>query len=244
MGLLTNNISKQYSSRNDEKTYGRMASVVAGLLFLIATVAGVIAAANSTSVLSVPDYFEKIADNALLIKISAVCVLIMGFCCAAIGVVLYPVLRRYNETLAVGALSFRVMEGVFEVTAGVLLVTVVFLTGDSFTSGVYSGPELSVFGDLLLLLRAGITHIAMILTWSIGALFYYIIFFRFRVLPRWISLWGIAGIILAIAGSILYLFQLISPMGRTHMLLNFPIALQEMVMALWLITKGLDLNAK
>ena len=88
-----------------------------------------------------------------------------------------------------------------------------------------------------------LTNVAMLLTWCISALMYYSIFYQFRLVPRWLSVWGLVGITLTIISALLVMFHLIPPAGTIQVILNLPIAPQEMVLAIWLIVKGVTPSA-
>ena len=72
---------------------------------------------------------------------------------------------------------------------------------------------------------------------------YYYIFFQTKLVPRWLSGWGLIGIILIIVTSMLVMFRVIGPMSTTQVVLAVPIAVQEMVLAVWLIVKGFNSSA-
>jgi len=67
---------------------------------------------------------------------------------------------------------------------------------------------------------------------------YYLVFYRSLLMPRWLSVWGLAGTALGLAAGLLVLFQSIAVLSSTQVVLNLPIAVQEMVLAVWLIVKG------
>jgi hypothetical protein len=84
----------------------------------------------------------------------------------------------------------------------------------------------------------------LIVVFSLGALMLYDMFYRSRLVPRWISVWGFVAIVLHLSTAFLLLFHLVSPDDATTlMIINFPIFLQEMVMAVWLIAKGFNRTA-
>jgi hypothetical protein len=76
-----------------------------------------------------------------------------------------------------------------------------------------------------------------------AALLYYIVFYQSRLVPRWLSGWGIVAVTMGFSASILIVFQVISPMTTPQIVLNLPIFLQEMVLAVWLIAKGFSPSA-
>ena len=83
-----------------------------------------------------------------------------------------------------------------------------------------------------------------VLAFYTGATLYYLVFYRSQLIPRWLSVWGLAGTVLGLVAGLLVLFQSIAVLSSTQVVLNLPIAMQEMVLAVWLIVKGLSPKAK
>jgi hypothetical protein len=75
---------------------------------------------------------------------------------------------------------------------------------------------------------------------SLGALMLYYVFWRSKLIPRWISGWGFVAIILHLATNLLIIFSVISSASTVTTVMNLPIGVQEMVMAVWLIVKGFN----
>jgi hypothetical protein len=75
------------------------------------------------------------------------------------------------------------------------------------------------------------------IVFSLGALMIYYISHQSKLLPRWISVWGLIGAVLYLASGLSAMF------GVSLGFLMAPLALQEMVMAVWLIVKGFDESA-
>ncbi|MDP3721484.1 MAG: DUF4386 domain-containing protein, partial [Anaerolineaceae bacterium] len=70
---------------------------------------------------------------------------------------------------------------------------------------------------------------------------YYSAFYKYKLVPRWISVWGLIGISLTLITSIMMMFN--PNFSTIQTISNIPIALQEMVMAVWLIVKGFSISA-
>ncbi len=85
--------------------------------------------------------------------------------------------------------------------------------------------------------------VAMLLTFGIGALMYYIVFYQTRLVPRWLSVWGLVGITMTIISAVLVMFHLLPPAATIVIALNMPILPQELVLAVWLIAKGFSPSA-
>jgi len=64
-----------------------------------------------------------------------------------------------------------------------------------------------------------------------------------KLIPRWIAVWGLIAIALHLATGFLQLFGSTSAFSSLQDILNLPIFLQEMVMAVWLIVKGFNPSA-
>jgi uncharacterized protein DUF4386 len=82
--------------------------------------------------------------------------------------------------------------------------------------------------------------LAAVFAFNVGALMYYALFYRSRHVPRWLSGWGIAASLLFLIACLLALFTNTPVTGYT--LLILPIAVQEMVLAIWLLAKGFSLS--
>ena len=72
---------------------------------------------------------------------------------------------------------------------------------------------------------------------------YYYVFYQSKLIPRWLSGWGFLGAALSLAAALLTIFGQIIPFSTVFILLNFPIGVQEMVLAAWLIVKGFNSSA-
>lgn len=73
---------------------------------------------------------------------------------------------------------------------------------------------------------------------------YYTVFYQTRLVPRWLSGWGLLGAALAIAAGGLVLFGVIGYLSNVQVVMSLPIAVQEMVRALWLIVRGFTPSAR
>ena len=78
------------------------------------------------------------------------------------------------------------------------------------------------------------------IVFCLGALMFYVVLYRSRLVPRWITVWGLAALVPYLAAEFLALFALLDPMSSTAILLYIPMAVQEMVLAVWLIVKGFN----
>jgi hypothetical protein len=218
----------------------RKTAIIVGVLFIIGTVAGILSVVFSTSILDGPDFLIKVSANENQFMIAALFVLTMGLALALVPVMLFPIFKKYNEAIALGYVVFR---GALEtVTYIAMVITWLFLLILSQEYVKAGAPDASYFQTLGTLLLKGneLISTVLIIVFSLGALMLYYLFYRSKLIPRWISVWGFIAILLHLVTGFLILFHLMSPFSTINTIMNLPIFLQEMVMAVWLIVKGFD----
>lgn len=220
----------------------RRSGIVTGILFIAADAAGFLSL-FAQPLLNAPDYLVKISANESTVLAGALLVFIMGWADAGIGISMYPILRRHNEGLALGAAGFRIIDGVFHCIGAVLILLLVTLSRELIEAGPANLEQFQNLGGLLREGRVWAVDVAALPAWCIGAFLYYSLFFKTRLVPRWLSAWGLVGITLTVAGSMLVLFHQVASMSTVQVLMYLPAALQEIVLATWLIAKGFDPSA-
>lgn len=219
----------------------RKTAVIVGILFIIGTVSGILAGAFTAPIRLGATYPLNVDASENQWIIGTLLVLLMGLSLAMVPVLLYPILRRQNETLAFGSVLFR---GVLESICQMLLVISMFLLLTvSEIYGKTGAADASNFQTLGSMLIATGEWIQMIggIVFSVGTLMIFALFYQTRLIPRWLSAWGLIGAVLYFIAKIVSMFGPLhiaplieSGIGR----LMIPTAIQEMVFAVWLIVKG------
>jgi len=214
----------------------RTSATIVGILFVIGTAAGILSVLFTNPILQDTGDLVKVATNQRQLVSGALLVLIMAFALAMIPVVLFPILKTYNEALALGAIVFR---GVLE-SAAYLAIVISWLLLITLSQEYVASrtQDLAYFQTLRALLLGAQDWIAQLLAivFSLGALIIYYVFYQSKLIPRWLSSWGLIGATLYLAAPLLRLFDV------TLEILMLPLAVQEMVLALWLIVKGFNLT--
>lgn len=219
----------------------RKNAILTGVLFILATVFGAIGALILNPILGAPDYLASIATNQNPIVLGTVLYFAMALCCAGVGLSLFPILRTYSEGVAIGTAGFRILESVMQILGAIFLVFLLALSRQYVAAGSPTSSQFQVIGAVIQAGSDWISNSAMLLCWGVAAVMYYSLFYKYRLLPRWISLWGLIGIALTIIVGSLTLFD---PKFVSLQFAFAPIALQEMVMAVWMIVKGYSLPNK
>jgi len=203
----------------------RKIAVSAGVFFILATVMGVTVAIILGPILGAEAPLPAVLANAGLVRLSTVLDIIMAGAVIAIAVVLYPVLRRVSTALAVGYLAARIVEGIALALGGLAWLGLV--VGQTDAHGM---------GEMIMEASTALFTLGAEITFGITALILNAAFIKAGLVPRWLSFWGFIGGGLILLLGVLKISGL--PYGAVEAAFTAPIALNEMVLAVWLIVKG------
>jgi hypothetical protein len=220
-----------------EPDYKKNARII-GILYIIGTAAGILSV-PFISIKNSPDYLIEIAGNPNMPIIGAILILVMGFALAMIPAFAFPVLRKYNDVLGVGYIIFRsALETCTYIIQAVCLLALSLL-GTAYAAGIQETVFLLGAGTSL---KAIIDSSVTAFVFSVGALVFYSALYKYRLIPGWLSGIGIIGALLHLVSGVLVLFGMQEHFDKGSLIMNFPIAVQEMVMAVWLIIKGFHIT--
>ena len=218
----------------------RKTAIIVGVLYIIGTVSGILSMASSGPVRAAT-YLSSIAANPNQIVIAALFVLLMGLALALVPVMLFPLLKKFNEVLAIGYVVFRgALETALYIGMTIGWLMLIVLSQEYVKA---EAPAASYFQTLGTLLLAGheALNTVLIIVFSLNALMLYTVFYQSKLIPRWISIWGFIAILLHLTTAFLLLFGIVdSTTSPVLMVFNLLILVQEMVMAVWLIVKGFN----
>ncbi len=212
----------------------RNISIAFGILLITGILFGIL---SSVPALEKQDYLSQLS----LIKLQVLMATFFQFAMAAvyvlIAVLLYPVIKQYNERIALGYFGFRIIGSMFLFIGIVSLLLLLFISQSFVSAGQPDSSYFQTIGQLLRVGRDWMNHVAMILPWSIGGLLLYYSFFRMRIIPVWLSIWGLIGSILTLIATIILMFDLIKIVTPVYFILLIPTAVFELVLAVYMIIK-------
>jgi hypothetical protein len=222
---------------NTNKTTAR----IVGVLFIIATVTAILGLALLGSTLDPPDYLVNVSENENQVIIAVIFELILAVSVIGIGFLMFPILKEHIEGLALAYFGIRLTEAIFIMVASISLLSLLTLSQE-YVGGALDASYYEPSGTLLLALRDWAFVFGTMIFLGLGGLPLYYLLYRSKLIPRWLSAWGLIGATLILITGFLGLFGL-SPESSTTTLLAAPIAVQEMVFAVWLIVKGFNSSA-
>jgi hypothetical protein len=212
----------------------RRTSIATGALLVIATVAALAAAALSPTVTG-GRYLTAVADHSNRMAASALVYLVAAGTSVGIAVALYPLLKKTHAALALGAVVFRTIEAAFYTAAVVCLLSVTTLARQFATAPAGSRPAIQAMADSVVSVRDH-SNLVAVLAFSVGSFMYSAALYRSRLVPRWLSGWGMAGALLMGVAGVVSLFS-DDPVTGQYLLI-LPVAVWEMVIAVWLLVRG------
>lgn len=217
------------------KTY-RLNSAMAGVFYFLGTIMGIFSIVVAGQFNAGEVSVNLGADPSRLV-LGAFFILLMAVLLSAMTVFLYPLFRKDSEELAMGMVVFRgALEGAGYIITAVLWVLLAALSKE------FAGADsatLQTVGNLVLAVSDKNGSIGTVF-FIIGALCLYISFYRTRLIPRWLTLWGIIGAVPFLVYGLLSLFDI---GGAGLGFLELPLFIQELAMGLWLVIKGFNLDA-
>lgn len=210
-----------------------------GWLFVIATVAGVLSVVAMSSTLGAEDLLSAVRANQGAVILGQMLVFLMLTAMVGTAVLLYPILKEYSETLALGYVLARTLEVTtisVGLVAGLLLVP---LSWDYSAVGGGQAAGAPVLAASLKMAGDWTGYLGAQMVFSLSALVLNWAFLRYALIPRWLAVWGLIGVPLMFASGLLVMFEWLNSSASALNLLVVPLAVQEMAMAGWLIVKGL-----
>lgn len=218
-------------------TYRRTAIIV-GVFYIAATVAGILSKVFGPN-LGAPDYLANLSANENQVIIQALLEFTMAVLIAGIPVWMYPILKKHNKALALGHVVARLIEAVIFTVGAISLLTLLTLSQEFLKAGAPDASYFQTLGTLILAKGEWGGGVFSTIVFCLSALMFNYILYRSKLLPRWISGWGLIGAPLYLTSGFLPLFGYGTD-STIYILTNIPLGLQEMVLAVWLIVKGFN----
>lgn len=216
----------------------RKTAIIVGILFITATVAYSLGVILLEPILRASDHLTIASENENTMIIGSFLVLIDAVAVAGIGIMIYPVLKKHSGSLALGYAGARIAEGVLFTINVIAILTLLALAQDLAQAGYPDAAYYQTFGTVLLAAGDLAFLFGFAVAFTISALILNYLLYRSKLVPRWLSGWGFIG------AALLWVYYSLQPFNIDLLgILFVPIAVQEMVFAVWLIVKGFDPGA-
>jgi len=219
----------------------RKTAIIVGVLFIAATVGSSLYYVISDPILNAPDYLVKVSENANRVILGVLLYLIDNAAVVAIPILLFPIFKKYNEVLALGYVGTRIIESVTVIVGHISLLALLTLSQEYVQAATTNASHFQALGALLLSVIDWSHLLSVEIVFALSPLFLNYLLFKSKLVPRFISVWGLIGAILLLAEGLLGMFGL-GPESEIS-IFSLIILVQEMVFAVWLIVKGFNPSA-
>lgn len=206
-----------------------------GIAFLVVFTGSALSEALSRSVFdgSTADTLRRIGEDPTQMRWSTM----IELCITSVGIVvlailLYAVLRKQNPLLALVALGWWLAEAITLAISTVGAFLLVPL-GEAYVEADPSAlPHLLALGDTLLDFDRFAWEVHNVF-FALGGVLWYYLMYQSRLVPRWLSIWGLLAVPLVLISSLLLLAADVD-----LFFLGFPTGLLEVVLGIWLVVRG------
>ena len=220
----------------------RKTGIIVGVLFLTATVTGMLGDSLVGSILNAPDYLMNVYPNRTQVIIGVLISFILGLAIVGIAVFLFPILKKHNEPIALGYVGIRTAEFAILLVWSISPLLLITLSQEYVKAGDPDASSFQTFGAVLIAVRYWVWRLVYILNGVLTLLLSYLLY-QSKLIPRSISVLGLIGGAVLLAGTPLDMFGLIDVDQGAGLLVVLPGGLFELILPIWLFVKGFNSSA-
>lgn len=224
----------------------RKTAIIVGVLFIFAIVMLFTGEVLYRPVLDSPDYLDNAYPNRIVVIIGVLLEFTGVPAVVLLSVLLYPILKKHNAALALGYVAFRLLEAAILSVAYVSKLSLINLSQDFLNRSGVSASYYQNIGSQIHSVNywAGTTGLIYLIVFASGSMILYSVLYRSKLVPRFISAFGFIAAIVLLTGSVLDNIGMLTGIsGLAELIFATPIAVAEMLLAIWLIGKGFDPSA-
>jgi len=216
------------------KSY-KLNAQVAGAMWLLAIVAGIVAAIFLGEYQQVETNVAFFSQNETGVLIGSLLFFSRALFTATIAIFLYPVLKKYNESMALSAIGFRLIETALFGVASLLFIAVLIVSNAYVAAGSPVDTTYQILAHTFLSMNE-MTAVFATFAFNAGAFMYCWIFLRTILVPKWLGAFGVIVTLLGFASAFLTLFGI----PDFSLFLELPTMFFEIAIGVWLIVKGFN----
>ena len=123
---------------------------IVGVLFLTAMVTYLIGSGFLESILNAPDYLINVYPNKTQVIIAMLLELICAAAVVGIPVMMFPIFKQHNESIALGYLGFRIIESAIIIVSEISLLSLLTLSQEYVKAGAPDSSYFQTLGTLFM----------------------------------------------------------------------------------------------
>lgn len=219
--------------------FDKGSAILTGCFFITAAVSSIIGLKLYDPILNDNNFLLSANNNYSQIVLGAINELILCVSATGTGIMLFPLLKRYDERIAIGYLSFRILEVVF-IMIGTLSILTTLTISEHYANGLSISNKDNAHN--LMFAFIGLHKWTFMLgpnfLLAINTFLYSYVFIKLEVIPRNLAKLGVLASIFIMSAALLEMYGIIQQLSIWGILLALPIAIYEMTLAGWFIVKG------
>lgn len=216
----------------------RNRAVIVGTFFIVAAVASIIGLALYNPLLSGSEFILQPLANRTQIYWGSFFELNLVVSVIGTSISLYPVLRKVDETMAIGTVTFRLLEAMIIVLGITALLTAVTLNLDFGKAAPGEAPTYLALQKLLVALHNWTFLLGPNFALGPSTFMTGFLLLKGNLVPKAIGVLGLIGGTMIFVSSFLVMFGLYGQQSALGAVAAIPVFLYEMSLAVWLIAKG------
>jgi hypothetical protein len=219
----------------------RRTAVIIGVCFLLGYVGIFLGSALYAPVLDDSDYLARIYPEKSTVIAGMLTELVNDVAVIGIAIFLYPILRRYSESMALAFFAFRFMEAVLLIVSKVSVLSLTSVSQHYIAAGASGASPFPALGAAALAAREASSQLSTVF-FCLGALVFYCMMYQTKLMPRPISVYGLIALASLVLANVLGVpdpTQGFQPAAILYLLMF----VSELLVAVWLIVKGFNPSA-
>jgi hypothetical protein len=215
-------------------------AILVGVLHILATVTAILGFILYQPILTDPNYIIKGSANETQVIWGAFNELILAFSVIGITVMMYPIVNKENENIAIGYVCFRLLEAILIIIGIISLLSIVTLSQEFGNAEAPNAFSYLIAGKLLVTIHNWTFLLGSNLALGSSTLMISYFFYDSKLVPRFISVLGLVEGTLIFSCALLVMFGVFLQVSLWGAILAIPVFVYEMSLAVWLIVKGFN----
>jgi dipeptide/tripeptide permease len=183
-----------------------------------------------------------VAGHANTLTLGALFAVVSGAAVVGIAVLLFPLMKRTSEPLALGYVCERVVELVLQVVFFMVTPLLMIAIGNGLRQGTLDAASSRSLAQLKSLHDVAI--VVLYLVTSVGGTILAVLLYRSRLVPRWLAVLGLIGYPILFVGCVLDMFDVTDVTQGAGVVAIVPGGLFELILPIWLLAKGFSSPAQ
>jgi uncharacterized membrane protein YidH (DUF202 family) len=223
----------------------RRTEILVASLWLITAIGAIAGAVLINPVINAPDYLTSVFPKSFTITSGMLAWLVNDIGIVFIGLLMFPILKKQSERMALGYLSMRIFESVLMIVGVFFAMLLIPLSQEYIKSGATDVASFQAIGAVLKQAESWFLNTLQLVFLGLGGIILTSMLYRTKLVPRFISVVGLVGYALLLPSAVLAFFGVLdSTPGGPGTIMAVPAAIFEiLLMPVWLFSKGFNVSA-